>query len=62
MGYQYSRKTSTDLAGEEKIYLFGLPDYYKSQKKSDYVINTDRSKMLDSGFFESQAWGALYKA
>jgi hypothetical protein len=26
------------------------------------MINTDRSKMLDSGFFENQVWGALHKA
>ncbi|MFL6326897.1 MAG: hypothetical protein ACJ71I_05405 [Nitrososphaeraceae archaeon] len=26
------------------------------------MINTDRSKMLDSGFFENQAWGGLHKA
>jgi hypothetical protein len=25
-------KLCADLAGEEKIYLFGLSDYYKSQK------------------------------
>ncbi|MFL6396818.1 MAG: hypothetical protein ACJ706_06645, partial [Nitrososphaeraceae archaeon] len=30
--------------------------------KSDCMINTDRSKMLDSGFFENQVWGALHKA
>jgi len=26
------------------------------------MINIDRSKMLDSGFFENQVWGALHKA
>jgi hypothetical protein len=26
------------------------------------MINTDRSKMLESGFFENQVWGALGKA
>ncbi|MFL6423390.1 MAG: hypothetical protein ACJ71R_07345 [Nitrososphaeraceae archaeon] len=26
------------------------------------MINADRSKMLDSGFFENQVWGALHKA
>ena len=36
--------------------------YYKNRKKSDYIIYTGRSKMLDSGFFENQVWGALYKA
>jgi hypothetical protein len=36
--------------------------HYKSKKKSDCMINTDRSKMLDSGFFENQVWSALHKA
>jgi hypothetical protein len=26
------------------------------------MVNTDRSKLLDSGFFENQVWGALHKA
>ena len=26
------------------------------------MVNTGRSKMLDSGFFENQVWGALHKA
>jgi hypothetical protein len=52
--YRFSRR--------RKNYLFGLSDYYKSRKKSDYMINTNRSKMLDSGFFENQVWGALHKA
>jgi hypothetical protein len=26
------------------------------------MTNTDRSKMLDSGFFENEIWGALHKA
>ena len=26
------------------------------------MINTDRSKMLDSGFYENVVWGALHKA
>jgi hypothetical protein len=52
--YRFSRR--------RKNYLFGLSDYYKSKKKSDCMINTDRSKMLDSGFFENQVWSALHKA
>jgi hypothetical protein len=52
--YRFSRR--------RKNYLFGLSDYFKSQKKSDYIINTGRSKMLDSGFFENKVWGALCKA
>jgi hypothetical protein len=42
--------------------MFALHTYLKSQKKTDYMINTDRSKMLDSGFYENQVWGALHKA
>jgi hypothetical protein len=34
--------------------LTGLYDYLKSRKKSDYMINTYRSKMLDSFYFENQ--------
>jgi hypothetical protein len=36
--------------------------YIKNREKSDYMINTDRSKMLESGFFENQVWGALLKS
>jgi hypothetical protein len=36
--------------------------FYKNREKSDCMINTDRSKMLDSGFFENKVWGALHKA
>jgi hypothetical protein len=35
---------------------------FKNRKKSDYIIDTGRSKMLDSGLFENQVWGALHKA
>jgi hypothetical protein len=52
--YRFSRR--------RKNYLFGLSDYYKSKKKSDYMINTNRSKKLDSGFFQNRVWGALHKA
>jgi hypothetical protein len=40
--------------------IFGL-NYFKSQKKTKYMLNTDRSKKLDSFFLENQAWGALHK-
>ena len=36
--------------------------FYKNRKKSDYIIDTGRSKMLESCFFENQVWGALLKA
>jgi hypothetical protein len=42
--------------------MFAHYTYFKSQKKSVYMINTDRSKKLDSGFYENQVWGALHKA
>jgi hypothetical protein len=42
--------------------MFALHTYLKSQKKTDYMVNTDRSKMLDSGCYENQVWGALHKA
>ena len=34
----------------------------KSFKKLTYMINTNRSRLLESCFFESQTWGALHKA
>jgi hypothetical protein len=53
------------LADQEKNYLFGLSDYYKSRKKStkkqDYMVNTGRSKMLDSFYFENQVGVLLTK-
>ena len=48
-----------------KYYRFGRrrkPFYYVYDPKSDYMIRTGRSKVLDSGFFENQVWGALHKA
>jgi hypothetical protein len=66
MEYQYQGKLCTmkyyRFSRRRKNYLFGLSDYYKSRKKSDYMINTDRSKKLDSFFHENQVWGALHKA
>jgi hypothetical protein len=37
-------------------------DYFRSKKKSDYMILTGRSKVLNSGFFDNMVWGALHKA
>ncbi len=45
-----------------KNYLSGFADYFKSQKKTQYMIKTDRSKKLDSFFLDNQVWGALHKA
>jgi hypothetical protein len=33
-----------------------------STKKQNHMVNTGRSKHLDSFFFENQVWGALHKA
>jgi hypothetical protein len=51
--YRFSRR--------RKNYL-GFSDYFRSKKKSDYMINTGRSKILSGIFFENQAWGGLHKA
>jgi hypothetical protein len=46
-----------------KDYTF---DYYKSRristKKQNHMVNTGKSKLLDSFYFENQVWGALHKA
>jgi len=66
MEYQTQTKLSTmkyyKFSRRRKDYLFAHYYYEKSNKKSDYMINTGRSKMLDSGFFENKVWGALHKA
>ncbi|MFL6340051.1 MAG: hypothetical protein ACJ72U_00715, partial [Nitrososphaeraceae archaeon] len=30
--------------------------YFRSKKKSDYMIRTYRSKVLDSGYFDNMVW------
>ena len=52
--YRFSRR--------RKNWLLGNYEYMLRRKKSDYMINTGRSKRLDSFFFENQVWGALHKA
>lgn len=42
--------------------IFSLHRYGKSLKKMSYMINTNRSKLLDSFFYGNQTWGALHKA
>jgi hypothetical protein len=42
--------------------IFLLHKYGKSLKKTSYMANTNRSKLLDSFFYDSQTWGALHKA
>src|SRR4051794_24528322 len=53
--YRFSRR--------RKNYLF---DYYKSRristKKQNHMVNNAKSILLESFYFENQAWGALHKA
>ena len=49
--HKFNRKRPKDI----------LKKYRESTRKGLYQIYTDRSRMLDSGFFENQTWGALHK-
>jgi len=40
--------------------IFGR-NYFKSQKKTKYMLNTGRVKKLDSFLLDNQVWGALLK-
>jgi hypothetical protein len=51
--YRFNRRGRYDM--------FAIHTLLKSQKKTRYMVNTDRSKKLDSGFYENEAWGALHK-
>ncbi|MFL6348507.1 MAG: hypothetical protein ACJ72X_09475, partial [Nitrososphaeraceae archaeon] len=59
---KWSTKTQTELSTmkcyrfnrRRKKSLYSMYYFYKNREKSDCMINTDRSKMLDSGFFENQ--------
>ena len=42
--------------------LYPLQKYRKSWRKTSYMASTNRSKLLDSFFYDSQTWGALHKA
>jgi hypothetical protein len=42
--------------------LYPLQKYRKSWRKTSYMLSTNRSKLLDSFFYDSQTWGALHKA
>jgi hypothetical protein len=50
--YRFNRSGRHDIFGR---------NYFKSQKKTLYMIKTDRTKKLESFFLENQAWGALHK-
>ena len=41
--------------------MFALHTFLESGKKRDYMVNTKRSKLLDSFYFENQVWVALHK-
>jgi hypothetical protein len=45
---------------KKSLYSLYCDFYYR--EKSVYMKNTDWSKMLESGFFENEVWGALHKA
>jgi hypothetical protein len=49
--YRFNGKRSKDI----------LRKYRESSRKGSYQIYTCKSKMLKSGFFENQTWGALHK-
>jgi hypothetical protein len=51
--YRFNRRGRYDM--------FALHTYLKSQKKTHYMVNTGRSKKLESFFLENQVWGALHK-
>jgi hypothetical protein len=42
--------------------IFGLHKYRKSMKKTAYMVRTNRSKLLDSFYYENETWGGLIKA
>jgi hypothetical protein len=42
--------------------LWSAYRYVEMRKKTDRVINSGRSKMVESGHFENETWGALHKA
>jgi hypothetical protein len=39
-----------------------MQQYNASCCKTSYQVETDRSRILDSGYFENQTWRALHKA
>ena len=50
--YRFNRSGRYDIFGR---------NYFKSQKKTLYMIKTDRTKKLESFFLDNKAWGALHK-
>jgi hypothetical protein len=50
--YKFNRSGRYDIFGR---------NYFKSHKKTMYMLKTGRSKKLDSFFLDNQVWGALLK-
>jgi len=50
--YKFNRDQSSDL----------LQKYRKSWRKTKYMAARNKSRLLDSLYFENQTWGALHKA
>jgi hypothetical protein len=42
-------------------FFYPVDGFRRSLTKKSYQINTDRSRMLNSGYFENETWGALHK-
>src|ERR1051325_6824527 len=47
------------ISKPNKKLTFSLYYWLKNREKSEYIINTGRSKKLKSGYYENQVWGAL---
>ena len=47
------------ISRRSKKSVFSLYYYLKNREKSEYIINTGRSKKIKSGYYENQVWGAL---
>ena len=47
------------ISRPSKKSMFSLYYYLKNREKSEYIINTGRSKKLKSDYYENQVWGAL---
>ena len=50
------------ISRPSKKLTFSLYYWLKNREKSEYIINTGRSKKLKSGYYENQVWGALKKS
>lgn len=50
--YKFNRDRSSDA----------VQKYLRSFKKLKYMVTTNRLRLLDSPYLESQTWGALHKA